>query len=63
MRLPETLKALSLVALAIALEAGFLLHASLPPAEVLRAAHESAKAAQTTIAEAPAAPEGLAFAR
>jgi hypothetical protein len=56
MRFLETLKAVSLIGLAVALEVGFLLQASLPPAEVLRAAQRAAAVVETTVAQAPAAP-------
>jgi hypothetical protein len=54
MRFLETVKAVSLLGLAVALEVGFLLQASLPSEEVLRAAHRAA-VVETTVAEAPAA--------
>jgi hypothetical protein len=56
MRFLETVKAVSLLGLAVALEVGFLLQASLPPEEVLRAAQREAAVVETTVAEAPAAP-------
>ncbi|HYG70023.1 MAG TPA: hypothetical protein VD838_20275, partial [Anaeromyxobacteraceae bacterium] len=52
MKLVETLKAVSLVGLAVALEVGFLMQVAVPSAEVVRAAH--GLAAETTLVEAQA---------
>lgn len=61
MKLLETLKAVALVGLAIALEAGFLLQIAVPPAEVLRAVSGAASVETLVRAEpALAPPQALA---